>query len=115
MGAVVLFTSSPRRVTATGPSDPLETMEFTNFRGIQLTLTVIGFEGASNPVLQIAMETGMRYASDYVPLGRFLPVVDQGESVSQHFDGVIRFVRWNVVQLDGATAAWFTLVGKALP
>jgi hypothetical protein len=112
---VVHFTRKPRRVTAPGPASKGEVVEFLDFRGLQLTLKVIGFEGASDPVLQIAMETGMRYASDFVPLGRFLPLVADGEATSRHFDGVLRFVRWNVVELEGAMAAWFVLEGEALP
>ncbi len=115
MEAVILFTRSPRRVTAIGPSEPLDTVEFTNFQGLQLTLTLVGFEGASDPVIQIAMETSMHFKGDFTPLGRFLPLVAAGESCNRSFDGVLRFVRWRVVQLDGASAATFTLGGKALP
>ncbi len=115
MEAVILFTPSPRRVTAIGPSEPLDTVEFINFRGLQLTLALVGFEGASDPVIQIAMETSMSFKGDYSPLGRFLPLVAAGESCNQCFDGVLRYVRWRVVQLEGASAATFTLEGKALP
>lgn len=115
MEAVILFTQGPRRVTAIGPSEPLDTVELINFRGLQLTLTLIGFEGASDPVIHVAMETSMSFKSGFTPLGRFLPLVADGESCNQHFDGALRFVRWNVVQLAGATAATFTLEGQALP
>lgn len=110
-----IFTPKPQRVTAVGPAGAAGTVEFGNYRALRLTLKVIGFDGASDPVLQIAMETGMRYAEDYVPLGRFLPVVADGESTTRDFDGVIRFVRWNVVQLAGASAVTFTIDGEVLP
>lgn len=115
MEAVVRFTQFPRRVTAAGPAGPLDTAEFINFRGLQLTLTLLGFEGASDPVLQIGMETGMRLEHGYTSLGRFLPLVAAGQTCSQHFDGVMRFVRWNVIELTGASAAVFTLEGQAWP
>lgn len=112
---VVRFTENPRRVTAAGPSSLVETAELINLRGLELTLTLVGFEGPSDPVLLIGMETGMRYAQDFAPWGRFLPLVAPGDACTRHFDQALRFVRWNVVELAGATAAWFTLEGKALP
>lgn len=111
----VYYSNGPQWVKATGPSPAGEVFEVTGFRGLQLTLKVIGFEGASAPVLWIAMETGMRYAQDFVPLGRFLPMAADGMSCTRTFDGVIRFVRWNVVQFEGATAAAFVIEGQALP
>lgn len=108
------FTPKPRRVTATGPSGDGEVVEFGNFRALRLTLKVVGFEDPSDPVLQIAMETGMRRDRHFVPLGRFLPVTGDGEITRRDFDGVIRFVRWSVVQLEGASAVTFVIQGEAI-
>lgn len=113
-GQYVRFTQGVRRVKSVGPAGDGDVVELQGFRALHLTLRVVGFEGASEPVLQIAMETGMRYATDYVPLGRFLPSVGDGERTMRRFDGVLRFVRWNVVQLDGASAASFIIEGEAL-
>lgn len=115
MEAVVRFTPKPQWVTTTGPSASWDVMRFINFEGLQLSLKLIGFEGASDPVLQIAMETGMHFDRDFAPLGRFQPVITPGEVVTRRFGAMLPFVRWNVVQLVGATAACFTIEGKALP
>ncbi len=115
MEAVIRFTEKPQWVTATGPSSSWDVMSFVNFRGLELSLRLVGFEGASDPVLQVAMETGMRFDEDFAPLGRFLPLVMPGEVCTRRFEGLLRFARWNVVQLAGATAACFVLEGKALP
>ncbi len=115
MEAVIRFTQKPTWVTATGPSGSWDVMSFVNFSGLELSLRLVGFEGATNPVVQVAMETGMRFDQDFAPLGRFLPLVTPGEVCTRRFDGLLRYARYNVVQLAGATAACFVLEGKALP
>ncbi len=111
--AMVQFTPKPRRVTATGPSSIGEVMEFRGYRSLQLELTVIGFEGASNPLLWIAMETSLHPDRDFGALGRFDTIASDGGRSYVNLDCIMRYVRWNVVRFDGATAVWFALKGVA--
>lgn len=108
-----VFTPKPRKVTATGPCSFGETAEFRHISRVTLTLKVTFFEGASSPLLWVAMETSLYADRDFGALGRFDTIaVDSGFSTVT-FDHPMRYVRWNVVQFDGATAAWFTLDGVA--
>ena len=109
--ALVNFTPKPRRVTVTGLSTVGETMEVRGYRSLRLTLKVSGFEEADTPMLWVAMETSMRPDRDFASLGRFEPVAMNGGSTERTYDDIMRYVRWNVVRLDGAGAALFTLEG----
>nr|MBK7067453.1 hypothetical protein [Deltaproteobacteria bacterium] len=111
--SIARFTPKPRRVTATGPCTLEETLEFRGYRSVRLTLRVLGFEGATAPMLWVAMETSLHPDRDYGSLGRFCPVARDGVVEVLNCDYLMRYVRWNVVRLDGADAAWFTLDGAA--
>lgn len=108
------FTPKPRKVQAAGPASPDEVMELREVRGLRLTLRVLGFEGADTPVFWLALETSDAPDGGFVSLGRFESVATEGGATARSFDDPMRFVRWNVVQLDGATAALFTLEGVAV-
>lgn len=112
---VVQFTPKPRRVTQAGPCTFWETVEFRHLRSVCLTLRVIGFEGATAPLLWLAMETSLHPDRDFGSLGRFATIAIDGGTSQVNFDHLMRYVRWNVVQFDGATAAWFSLEGTASP
>ncbi len=111
--SVARFTPKPRRVTATGPATYGETMEFRGYRSLRLTLRVMGFEAATAPMLWVAMETSLHPDRDFGSLGRFCPIATDGGVELLHCDHLMRYVRWDVVQFDGAAAAWFTLEGAA--
>ena len=109
--SIARFTPKPRRVTATGPCTLDETLEFRGFRSVRVTLRVLGFEGATAPMLWVAMETSLHPDRDYGGLGRFCPVTKNGGVEVLNVDYLMRYVRWNVVALDGADDACFTLEG----
>ena len=111
--SIARFTPKPRRVTATGPCTLDETLEFRGFRSVRLTLRVLGFEGATAPMLWIAMETSLHPDRDYGSLGRFCPVTKNGGVEVLNVDYPMRYVRWNVVAFDGADAVCFTIEGLA--
>lgn len=107
------FTRTPRWVTAAGPCTLDETMEFRGYRSLRVTLRVLGFKGATAPVLWVAMETSLHPDRDSGSLGRFCTVARNGGIEVLNCDYLMRYVRWNVVRLDGADAACFTLEGAA--
>ena len=111
--SIALFTPKPRRVTQAGPCSFWETFEVRHYRSVSLTLKVIGFEGATAPLLWIAMETSMNPDRDFGSLGRFDTIAVDGGVSQVNFDHLMRYVRWNVVQFEGAAAAYFTLEGTA--
>lgn len=111
--SIARFTPKPRRVTTAGPCTLEETLEFRGYRSLRLTLRVLGFEGATAPMLWVAMETSLHADRDFGSLGRFSPVSTDGGVEVLNADYPMRYVRWNVVTFDGADAACFTLEGAA--
>ncbi len=111
--SAVVFTPKPRLLTKTRPCSTGEVMEFRHYRAVTLTLSVIGFVDPSSPLLWVAMETSLYVDRDFGALGRFDSIATDGGTSQVTFDHVMRYVRWNVVRFDGATAAWFTLDGVA--
>ena len=109
----VRFTPNPRRVQGIGPALYGETLQMHGVRSLVLYLRVLGFEGIDSPVFWLALETSDTPKGDFVSLGRFEAIGGSGGATTRRFDDPMRFVRWNVVQLDGATAALFTLEGVA--
>lgn len=110
---IALFTAKPRRVTAAGPCLPEEVMEFRHLRSARLALRLLGFDGATAPMLWVALETSLYPEEGFVSLGRFDSLSRAGEVSEVNFDYLMRYVRWNVVRFQGAAAATFTLEGVA--
>lgn len=111
--SIVRFTPKPLWVTKTGPSPFEQTMEFRHYRSARLTLRLFGFDGATAPMLWVAMETSLYPDRDFGRLGCFDSVAKPGDVSEVNFDYLMRYVRWNVIRLQGATAACFTLEGMA--
>jgi hypothetical protein len=111
--SIARFTPKPRRVTVTGPCSLEETLEFRGCRSMRFTLRVFGFEGATAPMLWVAMETSLHPDRDYGSLGRFCPVTKNGGIEVLNAEYPMCYVRWNVLAFDGADAACFTLEGVA--
>lgn len=107
------FTPTARRITAAGPGALNDTLEFRGYRSVRVTLRVVGFEGATAPLLWVAMETSLYVDRDYGSLGRFCSVASDGAVEVLECGHIMRYVRWNIVRFDGAAAAWFTLSGIA--
>jgi len=86
---------------------------FRGYQSLHLTLKVIGFEGASTPMLWVALETSLYPDRDFGALGRFDSIASDGAISAVSFDRIMCYVRWNIERLDGATAVWFTIQGVA--
>lgn len=110
---IVRYTPTPRWVATTGPCNLSEVMEIRHLRSVRLTLRLVDFKEPSTPLLWVAMETSLDPEDGYASLGRFDTLSRPGTVSTVNFDDVMRYVRWNVVSLEGATAACFTLEGAA--
>jgi hypothetical protein len=112
----VRFTEPSARVTGTMESPETFVLDL-GLQASSLTLVLRCLEivqSAPFPVLYVRMETALDLRDGkWFSLGDFNPVGKPDDYDKRDFTGLLRYVRWNVIQLDNASAATFMIFGVA--
>lgn len=120
MSDLITVTGPQVRITATGFQPLYEALDVSAYDELCLLTGVMSFESPSSPSISVGLWTGMQLASD----AGWYPVFQETFSSVSYFmtlvsdfwavpNGVLRYVRYNVTVLSGASAATFFISGVA--
>lgn len=114
--ALLTFTQKPFVAKATGGAPASVVFDVgLYFASMTLLLKLLNIEGSSTG-FKVKIETAMdadANDADWVSLGLFTTLTAVNTVDKQTFTNLLRYVRWNVDSLGGATSATFTLTGVA--
>jgi hypothetical protein len=110
------FSDVPFKATSTGPSAD-EHIQDVGLRATTLTLVarIVALEkSAPSPSVTISLETSRDpVEGKWFPLGDFNPMSGPDDFDKRDFDGLLRYVRWNVTDLTNISFTSFMIFGVA--
>ncbi len=115
MSAIVVVTPKPRRVTGAEVAAESEALEVLGFSKIRLQLRLRVLESPSTPTFKLQMLHSMVLADlqFYTPASVLVTLSAANTSEPLLIEAPLRYLRWEVVALTGASAAVFELDGIA--
>jgi len=111
---LINFGNQVNSVSAIGGSPDDQVLDLGLYFGsMTLMLKLVGVQASTSGV-KVKMETSMNVKlGDWVSLGNFTTVTTASSFDKQTFTNLLRYVRWNVFDLGGATNVTFILSGIA--
>jgi len=116
MAAVINLTNGAIRVIANTKQPLHEAIDVSAFDSIDLLLSAYTLEGTSSPQAQVQILTGMQKDTEdgWVSAFAFATTTTAPTFTKDHITGLLRFVRWEVLNVSGTNPALtFALNGMA--
>lgn len=109
MADIINFSPDALTVSAEGPASLKQTLDVTGYGDVDLVLMVLKLSASAS--FTVTMETSMQQNLGWVSLGSFTAVTASGSAEKVRFTGVLRYLRWNVTDLNVGASATFLLQG----